>query len=323
MNIYNPTYHLIQKSHLASACEDWPERVAAKFDPLRYGDLPRWLSVVDQLPEIQPSTVDFNARAITIGASSDCDDNTREQLELLLREMCPWRKGPYNLFGLEIDTEWRSDLKWDRLKDHISPLNDRYVLDVGCGNGYHAWRMYGAGAQLVIGVDPTIHYVMQFQAAQHYIQEPRVAVLPLGIDDLPDQLQGFDTVFSMGLLYHRRAPFDHLLQLKGCLRPDGELVLETIVIEGHEGEVLSPRGRYAKMKNVWFIPSVPTLEGWLSRVGFKDIRTVDIGRTTSQEQRVTSWIGSQSLADFLDPQNPHLTVEGYPAPVRAIVVARV
>lgn len=322
MKIYDPTYQLIQQSHLADACRDWPERVAAKFDPLRYGDLPKWLSVLDQLPDVKPSNVQLSSDAIMVGSDADCDPNTRDQLELLLREMMPWRKGPFNLFGLDIDTEWRSDLKWNRLKSHISSLKDRYVLDVGCGNGYHCWRMHGEGARMVIGIDPTILYVMQFQVLQKYIQEPHVAVLPLGIDDLPRQMQGFDTVFSMGLLYHRRAPFDHLIQLKECLRPDGELVLETIVIEGRDGDVLSPKGRYAKMKNVWFIPSVKTLEGWLARIGFRDIQTVDVTRTTSDEQRVTPWIGSQSLANFLDPENPMLTVEGYPAPIRAVVIAR-
>ena len=56
----------------------------------------------------------------------------------------------------------------------------------------------------------------------------------------------------MGVLYHRRSPIDHLLELKGCLQTGGELVLETLVIDGGLGEVLVPENRYAKMRNVWF-----------------------------------------------------------------------
>ncbi|PMC22346.1 tRNA 5-methoxyuridine(34)/uridine 5-oxyacetic acid(34) synthase CmoB, partial [Klebsiella aerogenes] len=44
----------------------------------------------------------------------------------------------------------------------------------------------------------------------------------------------------MGVLYHRRSPLDHLWQLKDQLAPGGELVLETLVIEGDENTVLVP-----------------------------------------------------------------------------------
>ncbi len=151
-------------------------------------------------------------------------------------QLHPWRKGPYEICGIPIETEWRSDWKWERLQPHIEPLADRLVLDVGCGNGYHGWRMLGEGARLVIGIDPTQLFVMQFEALRHFLgsQHP-LRVLPLGIEDLPANLQGFDTVFSMGVFYHRRSPFAHLAELKGALRKGGELVLETLVIEGDGG----------------------------------------------------------------------------------------
>lgn len=321
MNFYEKTYELMRTTSLTSLVDQWAEPVMQKFDPRRFGDLPKWLAAYDNLPDVSPSVVKLNLDTVEIGASDDIDPNLKEMLELLFRQLLPWRKGPFDVFGMSVDTEWHSDYKWNRLKDHIAPLNDRCVLDVGCGNGYHLWRMLGAGAKLAIGVDPTMLYVMQFQFIQRYIQNFAAAVLPLGIDDLADDIQLFDTVFSMGLLYHRRSPYDHLLKLRSLLRDSGELVLDTLVIEGDNGQVLSPEGRYAKMKNVWFIPSVKTLEGWLKRSGYKNIRVVDINKTTFEEQRVTNWIGSQSLADFLDPDDPNLTIEGYPAPIRAVVLA--
>jgi tRNA (mo5U34)-methyltransferase len=181
--------------------------------------------------------------------------------------------------------------------------------------------MRGAGAELVVGIDPTLLFVVQFAALQRYIADPRVGVLPLGIEQLPTKLRFFDTVFSMGVLYHRRSPFDHLLELREALRPGGELVLETLVIDGGVGDVLVPDDRYARMNNVWFIPSAATLKNWLKKVGFKSPQLIGVASTTSEEQRTTEWMTFQSLAHCLDPADPHKTVEGYPAPRRAIIIA--
>jgi tRNA (mo5U34)-methyltransferase len=156
---------------------------------------------------------------------------------------------------------------------------------------------------------------------QKYIGDSNHYVLPLGIEDLPDKLGCFDTVFSMGILYHRRSPLDHLYELRACLRPAGELVLETLIIEGEEGSVLVPEGRYAKMRNVWFFPAIDTMKLWLRRCGFKDVRCVESNATTVEEQRTTQWMTFESLADFLDPEDQTKTIEGYPAPIRATFVA--
>jgi tRNA (mo5U34)-methyltransferase len=298
-----------------------PAQLAKGLDIKRYGDLPRWQAAVNNLPRVKPGVINLATACLQVGEASDVDAATQEHIADCLRQLHPWRKGPYEVFGIHIDTEWRSDWKWDRLKDHIQPLAGRQILDVGCGNGYHCWRMYAAGAAQVIGIDPTPLFVMQFQAIKHFICTAPVHVLPLGIDDVPPQLEAFDTVFSMGVLYHRRSPLDHLLQLRDCLRPGGELVLETLVIEGDEHAVLMPEDRYARMGNVWFIPSVALLEKWLRRCKFEDISLVDVTTTTLEEQRSTDWMTFQSLKDFLDPEEPSKSIEGYPAPRRAILTA--
>ena len=244
-----------------------------------------------------------------------------EKLTNLLAVFQPWRKGPFSVHGIQIDTEWRSDWKWDRVKNFISPLKNRTVLDVGCGSGYHMWRMLGDGATRVVGIDPSPLFLCQFEAIKRVAgnQHP-VYLLPLGIEELPP-LDAFDTVFSMGVLYHRRSPIDHLLQLRDQLRVGGELVLETLVIDGDENAVLVPQDRYGKMNNVWFIPSVAALMLWLKKCEFIDIRCVDIDITSLAEQRSTHWMKNESLVDYLDPNDVSLTVEGYPAPKRAIIIA--
>jgi len=258
---------------------------------------------------------------VKIGIAADIDLDVRANLANDLRRLMPWRKGPISIFDISIDTEWRSDWKWRRLQEHIQPLDGRFVLDVGCGNGYFGWRMIGAGARLVLGLDPFLLYVVQHQACHHFLPQLNSFVLPLGVEALPAESAAFDTGFSMGVLYHRRSPFDHLYTLLEALRPGGELVLETLVIDGRDGEVLVPRGRYARMRNVWFIPSLATLHSWLQRTGFSDVRLIDVTPTTPAEQRTTPWMHFQSLPDFLDPVDPARTIEGYPAPQRAIFLA--
>ena len=192
------------------------------------------------------------------------------------------------------------------------------VLDVGAGNGYYCLRMLGAGARLVVGIDPNQRYLAQFLALKRYLGTIPAFLLPLGIDDMPRRLAGFDTVFSMGVLYHRREPLLHLQQLAELLRPGGELVLESLVVDTG---VLQPAGRYAKMANVWAVPSTDILGQWLRDAGYRDIRIIDSTPTTTDEQRRTPWMEFESLADFLDPDDPRRTIEGLPAPVRAIALA--
>ncbi len=303
--------------------EPWLESIGADLEAglsiSRYGDLPRWLESLTALPCIEAGSVDLDKDTVTV--QGQATDEQQHQIEQALRGLHPWRKGPYQVFDTFIDTEWRSDWKWQRLAPHITPLDGRTVLDVGCGSGYHCWRMRGAGAELVVGIDPTPLFIVQFQALQHFIQDQRVGVLPLGIEHLPSGLRAFDTVFSMGILYHRRSPIDHLLQLRDALKPGGELVLETLITEGGPNDCLVPEGRYSRMGNVWFLPSTDLLELWLRKTGFRNVRTVDITRTTTDEQRRTDWMQFHSLAQFLDPESPELTIEGYPAPTRAILLA--
>lgn len=316
---------MIDYAGLWRALTDWEAPlsplIAARLAPDSHGDLPHWYDTLRQLTDITPSAVDLNADGLCVGTADDLTTMTPAQLTQLLMDFHPWRKGPFHLFGIHIDTEWRSDWKWNRLRGAIAPLAGRRVLDIGCGNGYYGWRMIGAGAALVLGVDPTLRYVMQYAALRRYLGDVPNYVLPLKLEELPAGTGDFDTVFSMGVIYHRRDPLEHLQRLYLQLRPGGELVLEGLVIEGDAGTVLHPAGRYAKMKNVHAIPSVATLTHWLSQAGFTDIKVVDVTPTTLAEQRRTAWMQFESLEDFLDPADPARTVEGHPAPLRAICTA--
>ncbi len=301
---------------------------AERLQPARHGDLPGWLAALATLPAIEPAVVRPDSPCVSAVSRTPPTAATRAALRKALDALHPWRKGPFCLHGVRIDAEWRSDWKWDRVALALAPLDGRLVLDIGCGNGYYGYRALGAGAALVLGIDPTLRFVLQFLAVHHYLRDDRLAVLPAADTDLP--LQGpagpFDTVLSMGVLYHRRVAAHHLALLHRALRPGGQLLLETLVLDAElpgqrPGDVLHPPGRYARMRNVHAIAGVGALTRWLAGVGFRGIEVVDISRTTSAEQRSTPWMRFESLADCLDPEDPSRTVEGHPAPTRAVLRA--
>ncbi|SEH06606.1 tRNA 5-methoxyuridine(34)/uridine 5-oxyacetic acid(34) synthase CmoB [Candidatus Venteria ishoeyi] len=297
-----------------------PAQITSRFNPQQHAKFQDWLHLLENLPSLTPTPLQLNQALVSVGEK--LPEEINKQLSAAFHVLHPWRKGPFSIHGVHIDSEWRSDWKWARLEQQISPLSGRRVLDVGCGNGYYGWRMMGAGAGMVMGIDPTLLHVMQFHASAHFLgKQQNFSVLPLGIEDVPEKLRAFDSVFSMGILYHRRSPIEHLLQLRDCLRPGGELVLETLVIDGDATQVLVPEGRYAKMRNVWFLPSTQALKVWLQRCAYQNIQLLDVTPTRVDEQRRTAWMQFESLADFLDPDDANKTIEGLPAPKRAIFLA--
>lgn len=298
-------YDALQRTLAALGLDAWQDelepRIRERLCDKAHGDFARWQQILEAL--VEP------------GLDS-------EQLRKLLLALSPWRKGPFEINGVSIDAEWRSNLKWDRLKDKIDPLADRAVLDVGCGNGYYALQMHDAGARAVIGIDPTILYVLQFLAISKFRSAESVFALPLRLGELPINSRAFDTTFSMGVLYHQRSPIDHLLQLKSTLRSGGQLVLETIFVPGEESFSCNPLDRYARMRNVWFLPTITELQTWLQRCGFLDVEIIDESVTSTEEQRSTEWMQFESLQEALKPGAAEWTVEGWPAPRRVIAIAK-
>ena len=320
MKQFNQFYQQISTNRLDHWLNTLPAQLSHWHANNLHGEFKHWQKTLDALPvQDSQAAVDI-VNTVKVGELGDLDQGQFKRLENLMKKFKPWRKGPYHIHGLHIDTEWRSDFKWDRLAEHISDLSGKYVLDIGCGSGYHLWRMRGAGAKFVVGIDPTQLFLMQFNAIKHFIDDNQVHLLPLGVEQLPE-LKAFDTVFAMGVLYHRRSPIDFIYQLKSQLVKGGELVLETLIVDGDENTVLVPGERYAKMRNVWFLPSEKAMCAWLERCGFSNVRVVNTDITALDEQRKTEWIDTESLQDFLDPNDNSKTIEGYPAPKRAIFIA--
>jgi tRNA (mo5U34)-methyltransferase len=284
------------------------------------GNIPKWSRAIDTIDALPKGKISLKKPYISI--NKDCIDS--ELLMDALYKLVPWRKGPFMINDVVLKSEWDGDMKWQRISKHIKPLKNKRVLDVGAGNGYFTLRMAMEGAKRALGIDPFLLFNYQFRAIKSMIESPLNALLlPMKLEEIPKK-PIFDTVFSMGVLYHQRDHMAHLSQLYEMMATDAELVLETLVVEGPEDYILVPKDRYAQMRNVYSIPSIKTLKSWLNDANFNNVKVVDVSKTTTAEQRKTPWIGENgtSLEDFLNPLDDSLTIEGYPAPTRAIVVCQ-
>mgnify|MGYP001598485819 CR=1 FL=1 len=299
---------------------DWTDAAVA-FGRMRHGDWPQWTAAIETLPGNPEATALVHEGVVCVPTGDAPADHIKSVLEVLM----PWRKGPFAVGPVHIDSEWRSDLKWQRLHPYLPPLAGEQVLDVGGGNGYFGCRLLDAGAEAVIGLDPTLRFVAQYALIKRLAGGTRQWVLPLRLEEVPPARQGFGLVLSLGVLYHQRDPIAHLQALRAQARPTARIVVETLILPDHYdaslGPVLIPPGRYARMRNVHAIPTAATLLNWCREAGLRDAEVVDITPTTHAEQRTTEWMTGPSLTDFLAPGDPYRTEEGWPAPTRAIVVA--
>lgn len=274
------------------------------------------------LPEREAGYLSFEGEAVTIGEQLAPQHPEREAIAAVARALIPWKKGPFRLFGMEIDAEWRGDLKWNRLAPALPDLQGQVILDIGANNGYYLFRMLPRGPRLVLGIDPFPRLWYQFHLLQRYARAANLEFQMWGWQQVALLPEIFDTVFCMGIIYHHFNPIQILKDIHRCLKPGGTLMLESIVIPGDESRCLFPRDRYARMRNVWFIPTVAAMVSFLERTRFREIQQIAVNAHDPGEQRTTAWNPGLSYGDFLHPGNAELTVEGHPAPLRALLSAK-
>jgi tRNA (mo5U34)-methyltransferase len=248
----------------------------------------------------------------TIEIELDTDKEVFDQITEIAKMLKPWRKGPFKINNLFIDTEWRSFIKWNILKPHLN-LENKDVLDVGCNNGYYMFRMLEMNPKSITGFDPSALFNLQFDFINSFIKSD-IEYKLLGVEHVPYYEKKFDTIFCLGVLYHRPDPVTMLKELKAGLKPNSEVILDTLIIEGDDEMALCPV-RYQKMKNVYFIPTKKALYNWIEKAKFKDVEFLGQKYTTTEEQRKTDWIEGESLDSFLKDDQTK-TVEGYPPPLR-------
>ncbi|RZV17157.1 tRNA 5-methoxyuridine(34)/uridine 5-oxyacetic acid(34) synthase CmoB [Aliarcobacter butzleri] len=256
----------------------------------------------------------------SIGNRADLGDEEYEIIVQTAKKLIPWRKGPFKIFDLEIDSEWQSNIKYNLIRPYFN-LKDKVVADIGCNNGYYMFRMLEDKPKRLIGFDPSPLTLHQFEFVNHFVKSDIVYEM-LGVEHLEFYNHKFDFIFMLGVLYHRPDPVGTLKSLARGLNSKGEILIDTFMIDGDDEICLTPNKRYSKIPNIYFIPTIPALKNWLERAGFENIEVLATTVTTSEEQRKTPWSFDESLEDFLDPNDSSKTVEGYPAPKRVYVKAR-
>jgi len=281
----------------------------------------RYRAPLRDVQHLRASTVDLAGDVVRIGRKSDLSETEHGQVLQLMHTFMPWRKGPFSIFDIDIDAEWQSHRKWNRLLPEIPDLAGKVVADIGCNNGYYMFRMAALSPKLVLGFEPYVHHYFTFTALNSFAGLGNLSVDLLGIEHLPLFTGCFDVIFCLGILYHRPSPIDALRDLYTALKPGGCLLIESQAIGGEQSMALFPEKTYAKVPGTWFVPTAPCLHNWLARAGFKDIKGFCSHRMSSEEQRKTDWMVFESYQDFIDKQNHELTIEGYPAPWRVFFKA--
>ena len=308
LKIYNYAMNLEILQNKKQECRTWKN-----VEP--------WFLQLQEASKIEKSNLEIDyGDWFSVGKKEDLTSEEFEVIEKTAKKLIPWRKGPFKIFGLEIDSEWQSNIKYNLIRPYFN-LKDKVVADIGCNNGYYMFRMLEDKPKRLIGFDPSPLTLHQFEFVNHFVKSDIVYEM-LGVEHLEYYNHKFDFIFMLGVLYHRPDPVGTLKSLARGLNSKGEILIDTFMIDGDEEMCLTPNKRYSKIPNIYFIPTIPALKNWLERAGFEDIEVLATTVTTSEEQRKTPWSFDQSLEDFLDPNDNTKTVEGYPAPKRVYVKAR-
>ncbi|MGL5082977.1 MAG: tRNA 5-methoxyuridine(34)/uridine 5-oxyacetic acid(34) synthase CmoB [Microcoleaceae cyanobacterium] len=284
--------------------------------------LKRYKEAVQSVQGIQSERFDASGSVVKVGEGNVLSAERQQQFDRALKTFCPWKKGPFELFGVLIDSEWRSDWKWERILPEMSSLKGRKVADIGCNNGYFMFRMVHEQPECVIGFEPYAKNFWNFQLIQNIVRQQQLTFELLGVEHIHFYPEFFDTIFCLGILYHHTDPIKLLRKMHQALTPNGEIIIDCQGIPGDLPIALTPRRRYAKARAIWFLPTQSCLENWIIRAGFTEVRCFFAQPLSMEEQRRTTWAEIESLQDFLNPDDFSLTIEGYPAPWRYYVIAR-
>ena len=130
-----------------------------------------WNKIISSLPKLYSSKAKLHEEVLVSGK---WDSQEKIIARDLLLKLAPWRKGPFKVGDIFIDSEWRSHWKWKRFLGLNINLSGKTILDVGSGNGYYGFRMLGQGAEFVVCLEPNLLYLTQFKTINHFIQSNNI-----------------------------------------------------------------------------------------------------------------------------------------------------
>jgi len=282
----------------------------------------RFRQPCESVRHLRAKYLDLSGDVVTIGRKDELSDDEYEKVYRTLRDFMPWRKGPFEVFGIQVDAEWRSERKWNRVGPVLPDLQGKVVADIGCSNGYYMFRMAGHQPKLVVGFEPYLQHYFAFKMLNGFAGLDNLAIELLGVEHIELYEESFDVIFLMGILYHRSSPIEVLRAVREAMKPGATLIVESQGIPGDDPIALFPDKRYAKVPGTYFVPTGACLANWLVSAGYGEVEIFHSHPMSSKEQRRTEWMEFESYADFINSKDPSLTVEGYPAPIRVFLRAR-
>ncbi len=283
----------------------------------------RWREGADAVVAVKADFLKVTAGTVCLGSHQALSDSDAAKIDYGLKAFLPWKKGPYSIFGREIDSEWRSDLKWDRIAPFLGSIEGQVIADIGCHNGYYMYRLRDLGAKCVLGFEPMPINFYNHQLLQNIYPVPEISLELFGVEHIDLFPESFDAILCMGILYHHTDPVGLLRKMRRALHPKGRIIIDCQGIAGADSLSLTPTGRYAGATGVWFLPTLTCLQNWIRRAGFSQQTVIYSAPLDSKEQRATPWAELKSLSDFLDKGDKSKTVEGHPAPWRHYLMVKI
>ena len=141
-----------------------------KNDCRTWKNVEPWYTQLKEACKIEKSNLDIDyGDWFSVGKKEDL---TQEEYELIIqtaKKLIPWRKGPFKVFDLEIDSEWQSNIKYNLIRPFFN-LKDKVVADIGCNNGYYMFRMLEDKPKRLVGFDPSPLTLHQFEFINHFVK---------------------------------------------------------------------------------------------------------------------------------------------------------
>lgn len=111
--------------------------------------------------------------------------------------------------------------EWHVFKEMLPELQNKTVLDLGCGFGWHCRYAREQQASSVIGVDIS---AKMLQKAREMTEDPAISYMNMPIEDINFSASQFDVVIS-SLAFHYIQSFEALCsKVYACLKPGGSFV---------------------------------------------------------------------------------------------------
>ena len=175
----------------------------------------------ESISQIKTDFLENSSPRVKIGRAGELDAPQAKLLQSLCEHLIPWRKGPYDVFGISIDAEWDSSIKWSRLKPHLN-VRGKKVCDIGSNNGYFMWKLLEESPDLVVGLEPVTKHWACFEIFKGFLNKSVPAFMePMGVEYLSLYPKFFDTILCLGIYYHRRDPLVMLKEIFDALARGG------------------------------------------------------------------------------------------------------